>query len=226
MSKRAYSAEDKFKILKAWEDNTYSLSELESIFKVNHTTIYNWKYKFEKYGTEGLKESSTWKGYSKELKQAAIEDYLTGKYSLREITRRYDISDNSILRKWIKKYNSHSELNDTPKGRTSAMTKGRTTTLDERKQIVHYCLENGKDYQKAAVDFKVSYQQVYQWVKKYEDGGDEALRDKRGKKKIETALSPEEKVKLEIQKLEKENERLRAENAFLKKLEEIERRRR
>ncbi len=226
MSKRAYSAEDKFKILKAWEDGTHSISELESIFKVNHTTIYEWKYKFENYGTEGLKESSTWKGYSKELKLAAIKDYLSGEYSLREITRKYEISDNSILRKWIKKYNSHSELDDTPKGRSSAMTKGRTTTLDEKKQIVHYCLENDKDYQKAAVDFKVSYQQVYQWVKKYEDGGDEALKDKRGKNKVEAELSPEEKVKLEMQKLEKENERLRAENAFLKKLEEIERRRR
>jgi transposase-like protein len=70
------------------------------------------------------------------------------------------------------------------------------------------------------------YQQVYQWVKKHEDGGDEALRDKRGKNKVESELSPEEKVKLEMRKLEKENERLRAENEFLKKLEEIERRRR
>jgi transposase len=38
-------------------------------------------------------------------------------------------------------------------------------------------------------------------------------------------LSPEEKIKLEMKKLERENERLRAENAFLKKLEGIERRR-
>jgi transposase len=106
------------------------------------------------------------------------------------------------------------------------MTNGRKTTLDERKQIVFYCLENGKDYQMAAEAFQVSYQQVYQWVKKYEDGGEESLRDKRGKKKDEAELSPEQKIKLEMQRLERENERLRAENAFLKKLEEIERRRR
>ena len=105
------------------------------------------------------------------------------------------------------------------------MTKGRKTTLDERKQIVFYCLENGKDYQKAAETYEVSYQQVYQWVKKYEIGGDKALKDKRGKNKVEAELSSEEKVKLEMKKLERENERLRAENAFLKKLEEIERRR-
>lgn len=66
---------------------------------------------------------------------------------------------------------------------------------------------------------------MYQWVKKYEDGGDEALKDKRGRKKVEVELTPEEKMKLEMKKLERENERLRAENLFLKKLEELERRR-
>ena len=105
------------------------------------------------------------------------------------------------------------------------MTKGRKTTWEERIEIVLYCLENDKNYQKAAEIYEVSYQQVYQWVRKYEDGGDEALRDKRGRKKEEAELSPEEKMKLEMKKLERENERLRAENAFLKKLEEIERRR-
>ncbi len=45
-------------------------------------------------------------------------------------------------------------------------------------------------------------------------------------KKKKLNLTPEEKIKLEMKKLERENERLRAENAFLKKLEEIERRRR
>lgn len=105
------------------------------------------------------------------------------------------------------------------------MTKGRSTTWEERIQIVMYCLENAKDYGTTAETFEVSYQQVYQWVKKYEDGGDEALRDKRGRKIEEAELSPEDKAKLEMKKLERENERLRAENAFLKKLEEIERRR-
>jgi transposase len=105
------------------------------------------------------------------------------------------------------------------------MTKGRSTTWEERIQVVLYCIENGKDYQKAAETYEVSYQQVYQWVRKYENGGDEALKDKRGKNKVEIELSPEEKIRLEMKRLEREIERLRAENLFLKKLEEIERRR-
>jgi len=105
------------------------------------------------------------------------------------------------------------------------MTKGRKTTWDERIRIVLDCLDNGKDYQVTAETYKVSYQQVYQWVKKYEAGGDEALKDKRGRNKVEAELSPEEKIQLEMKRLERENERLRAENLFLKKLEELERRR-
>ena len=225
MSKRGHSLQDKIQIIKAWKNESHTISELEFIYKVNNDSIYEWVYRYEKYGLEGLKESPSWKKYSKELKQMAVQDVLSGKYSIREVTRKHEISSTSLLRKWIKKYNSHRELKDTSKGRTNTMTR-RNTTINERKEIVLYCLENGKDYQKAAETFKVSYQQVYQWVKKYEDGGEEALRDKRGRKKEEVELSTEQKMKLEMKRLASENERLRAENLFLKKLEEIERRRR
>ncbi|MCM1989281.1 helix-turn-helix domain-containing protein [Oceanirhabdus seepicola] len=72
--------------------------------------------------------------------------------------------------------------------------------------------------------YQVSYQQVYQWVKKYESGGEDALKDRRGRNKVEEELTPEERMNLEMKKLKEENEKLKAENAFLKKLEELERR--
>ena len=91
--------------------------------------------------------------------------------------------------------------------------------------ILTFIIADDHDYHRTAEKYNVSYQQVYQWVKKYENGKEEALKDKRGRKKEEARLSPEEKMKLEMKKLERENERLRAENLFLRKLEEIERRR-
>jgi transposase len=223
MSKRAHSIEDKIKIIKALDNGSHTLAELEFIYKVSDMSIYDWIYKYEKYGVEGLKESSTWKKYSKELKMAAVQDYLSGEYSLQEVARKYEISSTSSLGQWIKKYNSHRELKNTSNGRTSSMTKGRKTTWDERIQIVLDCLGNRKDFQVTAETYEVSYQQVYQWVKKYEDGGEEALKDKRGRKKEEAELTHEEKIQLQMKKLERENERLRAENLFLKKLEELER---
>lgn len=105
------------------------------------------------------------------------------------------------------------------------MTKGRSTTLQERIDIVLYCLANGQDYTKAANHFQVSYQQVYGWVRKYEAGGQDALQDGRGRTKAPEELTEADQHKLAMKKLEYENERLRAENAFLKKLQEFERRR-
>ena len=105
------------------------------------------------------------------------------------------------------------------------MPKGRKTTLEERVQIVYFCLKHDKNYQLTADRFQVSYQQVYQWVKKYEAGDEASLQDKRGRTKKEQERTIEEQFKEEIKYLERENERLRTENALLKKLEEIEGRR-
>ncbi|WP_163184400.1 helix-turn-helix domain-containing protein, partial [Neobacillus sedimentimangrovi] len=216
---------EKIKIINDFKNETYSISELESIYNTDNVTIYDWVYKFERYGVEGLKESSSWRKYSKELKIQAVKDYLSGDFSLREVTRKYEIPSTSTLRQWIKKYNGHRELKDTGKGRSNSMTKGRKTTWKERIEIVQDALGNGKNYQQTAEHHQVSYHQVYQWVRKYEAGGWDALKDRRGRSKNEEELTPEEKMKLVIRRIEKENERLRAENAFLKKLEEIERRR-
>ncbi|MDR5588050.1 helix-turn-helix domain-containing protein [Clostridium sp. 5N-1] len=70
------------------------------------------------------------------------------------------------------------------------------------------------DYKKAAETYQVSYNQVYQWVRKYEFSGENALQDMRGRKRPEAELTPEDRIKLEMKRLEAENEKLRAENAF------------
>ncbi|MEA5065284.1 MAG: helix-turn-helix domain-containing protein, partial [Eubacteriales bacterium] len=63
------------------------------------------------------------------------------------------------------------------------MTKGRATTLEERIEIVTYCIEQGKNYGAAIERYQVSCQQVYSWVNKYEHSGVSGLADKRGKHK-------------------------------------------
>ena len=51
-----------------------------------------------------------------------------------------------------------------------------------------YCFKNEKNYHQAAEIIKVSYQQVYQWVKKFEKDGEDGIKDNRGRKKEETEL--------------------------------------
>lgn len=225
MSNIYYSIDFKYEVVMAYKGGGYSLSKICSKYQIQKNTVYRWNEKFELFGMEGLADTKIRKQYSKELKEAAVRDYLSGEYSQNEVLRKYEIASMGVLGRWIKKYNSHSELKDTGKGRSSTMTKGRKTTWEERIEIVQDALTNGKNYQETAGKHQVSYQQVYQWVRKYEAGGWDALIDGRGRSKSKEELTSEEKMKLEILRIEKENERLRAENAFLKKLDEIERRR-
>ena len=63
------------------------------------------------------------------------------------------------------------------------MTKGRKTTYEERVEIVTYCIEHEMDYAQAAEKYQVSYQQVYQWIRKYQSDGAPGLVDKGEKEK-------------------------------------------
>ncbi|QOT00962.1 helix-turn-helix domain-containing protein [Brevibacterium sp. JNUCC-42] len=157
---------------------------------------------------------------------ATVKNYGINKSTLAKWRGRYEvIASRTQLSNLVKKYNGHSSLK-TYTGGVKAMTKGRFTTWQERIDIVLYCLTHHHDYQKTAEQYQVSYQQVYQWVKKYENGGQDALQDGQGRKKALEELTEADRQKFAMKKLEYENERLRAENAFLKKLQEIERWRR
>lgn len=223
---RTYSAQEKYELILAFDSREFPARDFMLHYGVAAFTVRKWKYLYDSYGVDGLEKAKGWKPYSDELKLSAVQDYLSGNYSLIEVTRKYEISSGSVLEKWIKIYNGHRELKGTSKRTESSMTKGRSTTLEERIEIVKHCLKQGKDYNQTAHQFGVSYQQVYQWVQKYMENGQDGLEDKRGRRKEEKELTSEEKVQRDMKQLERENERLRAEIAFLKKLEEIERRRR
>ena len=63
------------------------------------------------------------------------------------------------------------------------MTKGRKTTQEERAKIVAFCIEHNYDYGLTVETYGVSYNQIYAWVRKYEEGGVDKLKDNRGRTK-------------------------------------------
>ncbi|MCM3767555.1 helix-turn-helix domain-containing protein, partial [Neobacillus niacini] len=131
MAKRAYSAQEKYELIVAFEDRQTSIKDFCRQFNISKVTVKEWISLFEKYGMDGLQDSSGWKRYSREVKTAAVLDYLSGNYTQSEIVRKYEISSRSVLRKWIKNYNGHRELKDTQRMNNS-MIKGRSTSLEER----------------------------------------------------------------------------------------------
>ena len=60
---------------------------------------------------------------------------------------------------------------------------------------------------------------------KYEANGIDGLQDKRGRRKSEAEMSELERLRAEVKLLRAEKDRAQMEASFLKKLEEIERRR-
>jgi transposase len=226
MSKRSrYSSEEKYEIMLLRQNGLKSKQEILSEYGVHSRTIQDWQYQYERYGIDGLSESKTQRRYSRELKLQIVQEVLSGQLSQRAAARKYEIPSKVTIGSWIKAYTESGELKYTPKGCARSMTKGRSTTWRERIDIVLYCLAHNRDFYHTAEAHNVSYQQIYQWVRKYDSGGENALKDNRGRTKSPDELTPEEKMKLENKKLQAENERLCAENAFLKKLEEFERRR-
>jgi transposase-like protein len=199
-----------------------SYTEEMKLLGVPKQTLQDWIRKYDTFGIEGFLPSGNEK-YSKGTKERAVNAYLNGEGSQAYICRKFKIKDRKTLRTWIKVYNSHRELRPS-RGRGSDiyMTKGRNTTYEERVEIVSYCIEHGNDYVATIEKYGVSYQQIYSWVRKYNEKGAEGLVDKRGKRKLESEMTELEKLRAENRMLEARNKRLELECAVLKKLEEIE----
>ena len=96
------------------------------------------------------------------------------------------------------------------------MTKGRKTTQEERGEIVAFSIEHGKDYQLTIRTYGVSYQQIYAWVRKYEEKGIDGLRDGRGRTKPTDEMSAEERLRMENRILKAQLKDAEMENKLLK----------
>ena len=68
----------------------------------------------------------------------------------------------------------------------------KKTTKEERQEIVQYCLEHGKDYKETAARYEISYSQIYQWVRHYEENGEAGLEDRRGKRKSDEEVDEQD----------------------------------
>lgn len=218
------SYETKVEAVEKYKRSEGSQVSIAREYGINASSLRQWIANYDAMGPSSLAGTLTNCSYSVELKTAAVEAYLRGEGSILEICKRFNIRSNRQLRDWIKVYNGHKDFKATRgRGRGIYMTKGRLTTLDERIEIVSYCISEGKDYGAAIEKYGVSYQQIYSWVSKYESEGVDGLIDKRGKRKEE--MTESDRLLAENKMLKAENKQKEMEIAVLKKLQEIERRR-
>lgn len=223
--KAKFSFETKIDIvLRCLKEKTSAYHEA-TLLGINSARVREWISLYQSLGESGLITTSKNATYSDEIKTNAVLDYLNGKGSYAKICKKYGIRSSAQLRRWIMKYNSHEKIKSSGTGGTRIMTKGRKTTFEERVEIASYCISHNHNYVETADKFKVSYQQARNYTVKYEKDGINGLKDNRGKRKSEDSFSELERLRAEL-KLEKANRKsAEMEASFLKKLNEIERRR-
>ena len=99
----------------------------------------------------------------------------------------------------------------------------RKTTIEERKEIVKYCIEHNRNYKETASIYDVSYSQVYSWVKKYDLNGEEGLTDRRGRHKTDDEVDELERLRRENIRLKRQLQEKDMLTELLKKVQELER---
>lgn len=221
--KSKISPEKKLEIVKLRLKSHLGYSILGRMAGVHRKTVEYWVKNYLNFGEAGLMNSSTNRYYSLETKEKAVEEYLKGNLSQKDICFKYRIRSASQLRHWIRVYKEGGTFKGSSGG--SYMKKARSTTFDERQKIVADCLANNKNYGLMAKKYNCSYQQVRKWTLKYEEMGVAGLEDRRGRRPGKLpARTPEEELRNKIKELETKNKFLEMENNLLKKVEELERR--
>jgi transposase len=223
--KSQYSTEQKIDIINQYQNGEKGVADIYKEYGLADTTVYRWLYIYVTEGRVGFEVKQYNASYFKEIKERAIQDYINGLGSYRDLCKKYNIPSIATLNNWVKKYNGYEKLKDyDPKGAVYMIPK-RKTSLKERVEIVKHCLDHERSYKLTAEHYNAAYSQVYQWVKKFEERGEDGLIDRRGIHKKPEELNELDQLKRENEQLRRQLELKERETILLKKVKEFERRR-
>ncbi len=223
MAKRKHTSEWMLERIEEYLTGKGSYREIASANGISDKILKDWVHKYKEHGAEVFITGQGNKRYSKEFKTTCVEAVIRGEGSVDDIVARYNISAREVLRRWIKRYNANMELKDyEPKREVYMAESRRKTTLEERKEIVEYCISHDRDYKNTAAIYDVSYSQVYTWVKKYTVDGDAGLADRRGHHKTDDEVDELERLRRENLRLKKQLKEQGMLVELLKKVKEFE----
>lgn len=162
--------------------------------------------------------------YDEKFKLAVVQDYEAGKESYGAVARRHDL-DHATVRKWVESYRQHGPQGLCKKhSRYSAQFKltvlqrMRHEELSARQAVALFDIRGGTGV-------------ISAWLRRYHQGGLDALKPKPREMtppefKPPQVQPPQAHDAHDLEALREENEYLRAEVAYLKKLEALVRARR
>jgi transposase len=218
--KSKFSQEMKLEVVMQYIEGKASAPDLAMKYGCSYQIIATWVTLYQNQGGGAFLETTKNQSYSAEFKRLVVEEYLRGKISLQLLAVKHNIRSKTVILKWISLYNGHKKLKSSGTRGGIDVTNGRKTTYEERIEIVEDCLKNGQDYTATSEKYKVSYQQVYSWVQKFNSRGVAALKDNRGRGKALEDMNELESLVAENKLLKAKLERLEIEVELKKKVQE------
>lgn len=223
MSKSPRTPEFRAMVSQEYLDGLGSYDSLAAKYQIGSTQLREWIAKYRQHGLSAFQSTKGNAPYSSEFKTLCVEAVLSGQGSVDDIVAKFNISSRKVLRDWISMYNANRELKDyNPKREVYIAEARRKTTIDERMEIVQYCIEHDRNYKDTASLYDVSYSQVYSWVKKYDADGEDGLSDKRGHHKTDGEVDELERLRRENLRLKRQLEEKDMVVELLKKVKEFE----
>lgn len=159
--------------------------------------------------------------YDEGFKRLIVQEYLAGVGGIRALGAKYGV-DHSILRFWIDRYRQH--------GDAGLRRKSSHYSAQFKLSVLQYMWQEELSHRQAVTlfDLRGGAGVISVWERLYHEGGAEALKPKpRGRPKEMKPPEPTEPAAQRatdtrtVQELRQENEYLRAEVAYLKKLDAL-----
>ena len=123
MSKSKVPYEEEVEIVRDYLEGRKGYTESLGRANNSESLFRYWVHQYQEKGIEGLLPSSKNNKYPEDTKRKAVEEYLSGKGSLEQISGRYGLRSITQLRQWIKVYNAHGDFNSRKNSRGGSYMK-------------------------------------------------------------------------------------------------------
>jgi transposase len=160
--------------------------------------------------------------YSEEFKIKLVTEYLDGNIGYGSLARKYNMGSPTPIHQWVKAYETQG-MDGLIRSRTK-----KEYSVQFKLDAIQFMLNTGASHLDTAIHFKLNNASlIVRWMEKFREQGVEGLKPKpKGRPSMSNKPKPkpnkrakkEEKVLTREAELERENELLRLENTYLKKL--------
>jgi len=156
--------------------------------------------------------------YSEEFKLQLVKEYVDGTLGYRRLARKYGLPSSTPIKRWVRAYQAFGQ-----EGLQKKQT-NQVYSVQFKVDVLHFMKQTGASYQDTAIEFEMNEPSIVaRWNREFLAKGVKGLEERTkgrpsmSKKPKQKPIKPEKTLSREEQ-LERENELLRLEVAYLKKL--------